>query len=355
MKNNIFTFKGYFLYSLFLDVIAYIWYKNIFFRIEEVGFDVKQHFLLIAISACVFLINYAIAGNYALNPNSALMTTFLTYGIFVIVSWYKYVKSACNWIGRVTLICTVVYLILVFGRRIKSRKNRDKIIRVRMQKGYLGIRNIAAYAGIICIISVFVQSHVIWGINSTEVKATAVYGDEYALAENMDMFLCLQDEEWENLAYDIDRKLSVLQTVVNCEGRYLSFKQKVTLYTEELEDGMLGYYDPESNSIYIDMEHLLYADSENCLETVLHECFHVSQYQYAQMYKSLSEADQNSFFMQDAAVYAREFDNYVKGEDSYRGYYSQKIEEDARNYSKTACEDIFGRIKEYADKQGNNN
>lgn len=99
MKNNIFTFKGYFLYSLFLDVIAYIWYKNIFFRIEEVGFGVKQHFILIAVNVCVFLFNYAISGNFALNPNSALMTTFLSNGIFVIVSWYKYVKGEDSYEG----------------------------------------------------------------------------------------------------------------------------------------------------------------------------------------------------------------------------------------------------------------
>lgn len=100
---------------------------------------------------------------------------------------------------------------------------RSKIIKIRFRKAYLGVRNITAYACLACVVSVFIQSHVIGGIQSTEVKATAVYGDEYALAENMDMFLCLQDAEWKKLAYNIDKKLAILQTVVNCEGRYLSF------------------------------------------------------------------------------------------------------------------------------------
>lgn len=116
----------------------------------------------------------------------------------------------------------------------------------------------------------------------------------------------------------------------------------MTLYTEELEEGMLGYYNPERSSIYIDTNQLLYADSKTCLDIVLHECFHVSQYQYAQIYKSLLEADQNSYFLQDAAVYAKEFDNYVKGEESYVGYYSQKIEEDARRITQNGNGNSLG-------------
>ena len=41
-----------------------------------------------------------------------------------------------------------------------------------------------------------------WRITSSRVKGTAVYGDEYALAENIDMFLYLQPDEWDKLGED---------------------------------------------------------------------------------------------------------------------------------------------------------
>ena len=88
---------------------------------------------------------------------------------------------------------------------------------------------------------------------------------------------------------------------------------------------MLGYYNPKSSTIYIDMEHLLQSGSEECLQSILHECFHVSQYQYTEIYKSLSEVDRNSYFFRDAAIYVEEFDNYANGTDNFIRYYSQKV------------------------------
>lgn len=163
-----------------------------------------------------------------------------------------------------------------------------------------------ACASVALTITAFVQNSVIGGVTSSQVKGTAVYGDEYALAENIDMFLYLRSEEWDKLGNDLDKKLAVLSTVVNAEGRYLGFNKKVTLYTRDLDEGTLGYYSPDNNAIYLDTNHILNGSSREVLESCLHECFHVAQGQYADLYNSLDEEDKNMYFLMDAKELAED-------------------------------------------------
>jgi len=354
MKRNTLDFKEFIYYSLMLNIIAYLIYRNIFFKTIGNLTVSESHGVLGGIVLIVFLINLAITGSWGKNEKAVMTTTILSYGIYTFVAYAKFMKTAYMWIWAITGVTTVAYLILIFGHRINNKNNRGKIMRIRNRRGYEGIRNIVACAGVAFTVIAFVQTSVVGGMTSSQVKGTAVYGDEYALAENIDMFLYLQPDEWDKLGDDLDMKLSVLSTVLNTEGRYLGFNKKITLYTKDLDKGTLGYYSPSDNSIFLDTNHILNDSSSDVLESLLHECFHVSQHQYADLYNSLSAEDKNMYFLMDAKEFAEEFDSYVSGSSDYMHYYSQSCESTARSYGKSATQVIFDRIDDYISKHGNN-
>lgn len=354
MKRNTLNFKEFTIYSLFLNIIVYLVYRNIFFKtIGNLSIG-GSHGVLGMIILVAFIVNLAVTNSWGKNEIAVLATTFLPYGIYTYIAYARYVKAAYIWTSIVTAIITVAYLALIFGHRISKTKNRRKIIRNRNRRGYEGVRNIVACAGVVFTIIAFYQYSVLGGVTSSQVKGTTVYGDEYALAENIDMFLYLQPEEWNKLGDDLDMKLAVLSTVVNTEGRYLGFNKKITLYTKDLEEGAFGYYSPDNNAIYLDTNHILYDSSREVLESCLHECFHVAQGQYADLYNSLDEEYKNMYFLMDAKKFAEEFDSYADAKSNYSRYYSQSCECSARSYAKANAQVIFDRIAEYLEKHGGN-
>lgn len=354
MKRNTLDFKEFIFYSLLMNIIAYLIYRNIFFKAIGNLTVSESHGVLGGIVLIVFLINLAITGDWGKNEKAVMATTILSYGIYTFVAYAKLMKTAYMWTWVITGVIIAAYLILIFGHRISNTNNRRKIMRIRNRRGYEGVRNIAACAGVAFTVIAFVQTSVVGGITSSQVKGTAVYGDEYALAENIDMFLYLQPEEWDKLGDDLDTKLAILSTVLNTEGRYLGFNKKITLYTKDLDEGTLGYFSPSDNSIFLDTNHILKDSSREVLESLLHECFHVSQHQYADLYNSLSDEDKNMYFLMNAKEFAEEFDSYVNGNTDYIHYYSQSCESTARSYGKSAAEVIFNRIDLYLSKHESN-
>lgn len=354
MRSNNLSFKEFIIYSLFANIIAYLVYRNIFFKTIGDLSVAGSHGVLGMIVLIAFIVNLAITGSWGKNEKAVLAVTLLSYGIYTYIAYSKSIKTACMWISVVTVIITALYLVLIFGHKKSNVKNQRRFIRNRNRRGYEGVRNIVACASVALTITAFVQNSVIGGVTSSQVKGTAVYGDEYALAENIDMFLYLRSEEWDKLGNDLDMKLAVLSTVVNAEGRYLGFNKKVTLYTRDLDEGTLGYYSPDNNAIYLDTDHILNGSSREVLESCLHECFHVAQGQYADLYNSLDEEDKNMYFLMDAKELAEEFDSYVDGKSNYSHYYSQTCESSARSYGKASAQVIFDRINEYLSEHKDN-
>lgn len=353
MKKNTLNFKEFIVYSLLVNIIAYLIYRNMFFKTIGRMSIAGSHAIMLIIVFGVFLVNLAITSGWGKNEKAVMATTVLSYGIYTFIAYSKLIRSAYIWTSAVTVVISVAYLFLVFGHRISNVKNRSKIIRSRNRRGYEGVRNIVACAGAAFTIMAFVQTSFLGGVTSNQVKGTAVYGDEYALAENIDMFLYLQPKEWEKLDDDLDTKLAVLSTVVNTEGRYLGFNKKITLYTKDLDKGTLGYYSPDNNAIYLDTGHILNDSSEEVLESLLHECFHVAQGQYADLYNSLDDEYKNMYFLIDAKEFAEEFDSYVNGKSNFSHYYSQSCESSARSYAKASTQVIFDRINEYLSEHEN--
>jgi len=347
MRNNTVTYKGFIFASLYWIVVIYIAFNTFVYKTISGLSYVSSHLVLIGIVLATTVVNALISMKFARNERSAIITTLLAYGIYAFVAYGIYLNKVTNCIVAISGLIAVVYLAIAFNYGMESISNSRRKLKIRFRRSYIGVRNIAGAAGCVFIVYMVICANVVGGLaTSSEVKGTAVYGDEYALAENIDMFLLLQQDEWEKI--DLNKKLSVLQTVLNTEGRYLSFNKKITLYASDLTDGVLGYTDYDNNKIQIDIDELgPKSDSRECVEIILHEAYHVSQHQYKEIYESLSESDKNCIFMLDAAIYANEIENYTSGSDDYYAYRSQKLEADARGYALANTQVIFDRIDEY--------
>lgn len=163
MKRNTLDFKEYIFYSLMLNIIAYLIYRNIFFKTIGKLSVSESHGVLGGIVLIVFLINFAITGSWGKNENSVTATTILSYGLYTFVAYAKSIQTAYMWTWAITGILTIAYLLLIYGRKINHTNNRRKIMCDRNRRGYEGVRNIVACAGLVFTIIAFVQTSVIGG------------------------------------------------------------------------------------------------------------------------------------------------------------------------------------------------
>lgn len=352
MKGNTLSIWHFTCASVVFGAILNIAYRNMFFKkVFELDFT-KSYIILLVLTFGVMIINFIVSGKYARNEIAVAATAIIPYGVYSAMSYFRYMRTTFIWIIILCLIAAAVYIGMVVSRKIRNENIRGKIIRRRIRKCYIGTRNIVAIACLAIVASVYVQTRVIGGLAiATNVKPAQLYGDEYSMSNNMDMFLYLQPEEWEKIQGDLELKLDILQTVLNCEGRYLSFNRPITLHAADLSYGTLAYYNHDEGTIYIDIAHMD-DSSEEVLRSLLHEAFHCAQNQYSEIYRSLDVSDQNSYFMLDAALYTNEIENYVEGSKNFHAYYSQRLEADARAYGITSTSMIFNRIDEYLDKGG---
>ena len=144
----------------------------------------------------------------------------------------------------------------------------------------------------------------------------------------------LKEDVWETLG--TTEKLDVLQTVLNIETTFLAI-EPLKITCEKLDDYTIGRYADGRNVIYINVNYL--NSPEECIDTVCHEARHAYQYHVINSLDWDDEEVQNGFYFNDAREWRDNYNNYISGENDAEGYYTQSIEEDARNYASLALEE----------------
>lgn len=350
MKQNTFNFKEYVFNSLFWNLVAYIWYRNVFFTSIKGCSVATSHLILGGIILSVFVLNILFSGGLGKDEKSVIATTLLPYGIYAFVTYSQYLGVTFKWILVVASVVSLMYILMIFARKIKNKSKKKKIMSRRIKRGYMGVRNIAACASAVMIASVFIKTNFVGGLVAPSVKAEPVFGDEYSLAANIDEVLKLQPEIWNSLS--VEEKLDVCAVVVDMECRYLGLNEHLSIYASKLDANTLGYYSDASKTIQINIDHLD-DDSLSVTNTLCHEVFHAAQHEYKNIWDNLDPAEKGLYFFMDVAEFSDEFDNYIDGNDNYSGYRSQAVEESARRYGITSSQQIFERIDEYLAENGN--
>lgn len=105
--------------------------------------------------------------------------------------------------------------------------------------------------------------------------------------------------------------------------------------------------------IVASLDCLLNDSSDELVNTIAHEAYHSLQYRMIDTYEEANEDMKPLIFYYDASVYKEEFTNYIDGNSDICGYYTKKVEADARSYAKSATYEYFERIDEYLSDEGN--
>ena len=348
MRNKM-TLKEFILNSLVYYVIGTIIYDALLFRMGEHTGGLELALGMLLIQGGVYSFNFLVSAKWDKNRESIITTMLVGFTVCLFSLYSDYYPKVCLFIGILAGIVIFLHTLFVFGRRIPLGKIGyiDRVFKQRVRRSYVGLRNIIAGAGIVLVVLVIAQAHFGWGQVSSTSKlqeAEIKDADEYFI-DNIDVFLKLQPEQWEKL--DNQQKIDVLQVVLNYESRMIGLEKHMNISAKKLRDGVMGHCIYERSMIQIDIEHL--GDTpESVYNTVAHEVCHAAQHQYKDIYDSLTPSQQQLIYFRDAAIYSYELENYINTEKGdYYGYYSQRIESEARTRGIIAYHQMILRLEEY--------
>lgn len=146
----------------------------------------------------------------------------------------------------------------------------------------------------------------------------------------------LEDEHFQSL--DTVQKLDVLQRICDYECVITFGCKSVRLYAQDIENEKTdGFYNPEQQSIAIDLEHLNEDTTYEVVSTLLHEVRHHWQWNMATAYVSvapfLNREQMKMHPFREACAYYENYEDYHEAENGYEAYYSQYLEKDARDWA----------------------
>ncbi len=143
----------------------------------------------------------------------------------------------------------------------------------------------------------------------------------------------------------MQEKLNALQTLLDIETQYLfDAPGEVELCCAATKDGTLGYYILGYSTIVISEKAL--NDRDRAVSCILHEARHAYQERVVQYLEEAGVYD--TTLLKETEVYAwrSEENHYVSGQEDIENYYSQRIEQDAREYSEKWLEAYLTFIEE---------
>ena len=147
----------------------------------------------------------------------------------------------------------------------------------------------------------------------------------------------------------LEERLEAWQVVVDLEAAYLGTNMPQLIASDIAKDGNAGLYDPNTETITVDVNILKEDDGQyRILRILLHECYHHYCRCAVKELSKLRKAgvDMNLLFARDIEEWEREELNYsvydsVEGDDSYYRYASQKLELAAQEYAKEWAKDYY--------------
>lgn len=330
-------------YAFAGEMCLLAYYYTVFVSLQ--GYTVTQSLLFLeAALLCGLVVDLLPVLRIVRNGWSILATMFFLLGGYTFVTYYRNNPGLYLGILAVAAVVTIGYPVWVFTRKKNAEAERQKRFRIRMRNSSMGVKAVAAVAGIFFILCSAAIKYIPQAEN---VLYKTVYTDADALEAHIEELQSLKPENYATLT--VDEKIQLLQVVADIEGRYLGLDTRITVGCSELKEDVLGYYKDSTKEIQIDTEYL---DSEprEVISLLCHEMYHAAQHEYARIYDKLSQDEKKSYFLTEAAEYAEELKHYKNGEEGgvheYFAYYTQTLEREARAYGLVSAEQIFDRIEE---------
>lgn len=334
---------------IFLLFIAWVWYKNIFFRSIE-PFSLKESRLILLGIVLLFSFGGILLRKKRHRNGLCVFSNVITgFGLYTVLAYLPLRKKMILIILIITTALSLVYAVLILTHYKRSKcVHKVRSIRKISHIGYG--TNLITCTGL-TVLMLLLGINAIWGtalINPSVVPTRKPDNSDQTITNNIDTLILLDEDTWPSLS--IDEKLDVLQTVANIEQRYLGLPHELNVGTSNLKEGLSGYYTDQSHEIIISLGCLIHDSSYAMTATIAHEAFHALQYRMIDAYDEASDDLKCLRFYKSAAAYKKEFSDYADGFRDFEMYYSQECEEDARAYSEEAANEYFSRIYEYTGK-----
>ena len=135
-------------------------------------------------------------------------------------------------------------------------------------------------------------------------------------------------------------KIKILQVICDyeCLVNFGCSSAQVCAGTTK-DDKTLGYYNNATRTITINIDHLCNGETEDVLDTLLHEVRHHIQHRTVDLYCSLEPHLQDEYRnmspFKEAALFLDNLNDYHESTEDYDLYYNQTIEKDSRQWAST--------------------
>ncbi len=278
--------------------------------------------------------------------------------IYEAFSWWRY-SSSMRTIILAGLTCIVVVPLLAAAKVINVEADRS------VKRRLFAAKTMRFTGVLMCIflLAACVNGQILLRseaeVYSVDVDYDGSYqedGNENTLAANMPTIAKLDpDGGWADLS--ADEKTEVLAACLRVDSYYLGMHDLPSLKLVYLEEGLLGQYDYETDTIALSYTYLVDSrtDGYSVLHVILHELHHRYAIRQAEMVKKLRESSMAEYadlkLFDDATAYEQELESYafpVDGSfDSYLIYYLQRIELDANKFADEGVADYYRKIDTY--------
>lgn len=330
LLKNTYTKKQYILDTLWYSFALFIVFCSICF-ISLPGLSVFASIcVLVLLVLFVTSVSTVLTFRRGRNAASLWVNSLLPLEIYAVLAYMPYYKTEI-----IILIAAIVIISLLFTVLMLFCKNVRLGIRIKASGA--GMRATAAVCLVMLVLPIGLKSVFGHGFlfDKTEVVNGCSDTSEWTAENKAEVLSLLKEENWKTLG--VKEKMAVLATVKNIEINYLGIDHEIYIEADELEMGVAGMYNPRFRTLTIDIRHLENGSAAECLNTVLHECYHAYQYMMASMYLDLPENYRNMHMFRMAEIYAKELDNYNDGRQDTEGYYAQNVESEARSYAYDAA------------------
>lgn len=308
-----------------------------------------------------------VASKLNTEKNGLLVESGIGYGAFVFAAFLR--TGIHRWSIRILVIITAIYLVYVAYRiwnkihslPVKVREIKKNAIRKWSRHEFVKYVSAGGFQalGIIYVAMIVCTSLRLLSFNPDiefnllEMKSDnnrqaytvdEVWEEQMKIAlfrDNLALIREFSDDRWSS--HIMDEQLDLLNRIASVECEYYGLDPiAVHLFDKKEEDGLAGYYNNGTKSIWI-RKNLLENDSYAVLSTLFHEVRHY----YQHMLSSKIDLEQVPEELQDLEMYRnirvwkQEFADYISGDEygcTYEQYHRQGCEQDSRMISRIAAQ-----------------
>ncbi len=265
------------------------------------------------------------------------------FGLYTLLTYTVIKPTLVVAVMSVSLFLSAVFACLVMFRRIGDRSRRKWILHVRYERSMEGFFVFTILG--MSVILIILLTEPLFDSARIRIYEKKEAADPYTVENRIDTLLLLREERWDEL--DAKQKLEVLQTIADIERHYLGLSDRIEVRAKVLDGSESAYYADADRTIVVDMNNLLYASSDVLVCSVCHEAYHCYEHRLADLYGNASDADRKLYAFKKAAVYFREFENYIDADENMEDYFNQECEIDARIHGDESRDFYFNCIERY--------